>query len=102
MAKVVVKNYAEHEFHLPARPASEEEKRAYSPTVKFPRMGFRAGLDGVQMEVPGSVEVDEAIVERMKQHVVTASWLGPDARGRRQLVVEAVPAKAPEAPPKGK
>jgi hypothetical protein len=95
MAKVTIKNYAEHEFHLPARAASEDGKTPYAPTIKFPRLGTRVGPDGVPTEVPGSIDVDEAVVERMKGHPVTRSWLEPDARGRRQLVVEAAKAEAP-------
>jgi hypothetical protein len=90
MAKVIVKNFAEHDFDLPGVSSAAAPGGAASGLIKFPRLGIRTGMDGVGIETPGEVEVDSAVIERMKGHPVTASWLKNDHRGRPQLVVEAV------------
>lgn len=100
MAKVIVKNYAEHEFHLPGVSTSDAPGGAAVGAIKFPRLGTRVGTDGVPIETPGEIEVDSSAIERMKKHSVTASWLGPDPRGRRQLVAEAVETKESALPAK--
>lgn len=84
-ALVKVKNYAEHEFHLPNVTGVGK--------VEFPRLGMRTGKDGNSDEVPGEVEVSQAVIDRMNEHPVTRSWFGNDPRGRRQLVIE--PASGP-------
>ncbi len=98
MGKMIVKNYAEHEFHLPGVSTPESPGAASVGAIKFPRLGTRVGSDGVSIETPGEIEVDSAVIERMKKHPVTASWLNPDPRGRRQLVAEPVAETKEPAP----
>ena len=97
MAKVTVRNHAEHEFHLPGTSSAEAPGAAAVGQIKFPRAGIRVGADGVSIDTPGEIEVDSSVIERMKKHPVTASWLNRDPRGRLQLEV----VSSPETPPAG-
>lgn len=91
MAKVIVRNFAEHEFHLPGTGGTGVGAAPAGAVgmIKFPRLGTRVGADGVGIETPGEIEVDSSVIDRMKTNPVTASWLKNDNRGRPQLVVEA-------------